>query len=520
MSPWMRVALISAGLIVTVPAAAQVTSAKVTGGTVSGTIAPDISIFRGIPFSAPPVGALRWKAPQPVTPWQGSKQTTSFAPACMQEPKMAQQMGQTGPFSEDCLYLNVWTPAKKATEKLPVIVWIYGGGFSGGTTSIPLYDGGNFARKGVVFVSIAYRVGPMGFLADPALSEENGHGSGAYGLLDQIAGLEWVKANVGQFGGDPNRVTLLGHSAGGYAVSTLAASPLAKGLFHGIIAESGANFAPAHAGNAGGSRLETLAASEVKGARFLAGLGATDLKAARALSADAIQHAADQPGAPRFGPPLDGYVLPANQIALWKAGRFNDTPILIGSNSDEAASFGTRQLTPAAFEAEVRKDYGAKADVLLSAYPHATSEDATRAGKQLRRDTAYGWPTYAWADLQTQKGQGKAYVYYFDRPTAQNPDGSPHGEEVAIVFNNPDQRPGRPAWTEADHALSNQMQSYWVNFAKTGNPNGSGLPEWPAFGSGQSVMRLGIKTGPGPIPNLDKLKALDIYYDWLASQTP
>ena len=263
-----------AALMAAAPGSAQIRSASVTGGSVVGEVTDDLSVFRGVPFAAPPVGELRWKAPQPVPPWSGTKQATAFGPACMQEPGMAAQMGHTGSLSEDCLYLNVWSPAKSAGEKLPVVVWIYGGGFSGGMTSIPLYDGANFARKGVVFVSLGYRVGTFGFLASPQLSGESGHGSGSYGLLDQVAGLEWVKENIEQFGGDPDRVTLLGHSAGAYAVSMLAASPLAEGLFDGVIAESGANFAPPHSGDAGGSNLRTLSSAEAEGASFLARSGA------------------------------------------------------------------------------------------------------------------------------------------------------------------------------------------------------------------------------------------------------
>lgn len=512
--------LMGAPLLAGAPAQAQIASAQVTGGAVSGEVGGDLSIFRGIPFAAPPVGPLRWKAPQPVAPWQGTRRADQFGPACMQEARLAGQMGQTGPISEDCLYLNVWTPARAAREKRPVIVWIYGGGFNAGMTSIPLYDGANFARKGVVFVSIAYRVGPFGFLAHPALSAESGKGSGNYGMLDQIAGLQWVKANIAQFGGDPDRVTLLGHSAGAYAVSILSASPLARGLFHGVIAQSGANFPPAQQGTAvGGSNLQTLADAEKKGVTLFGKLGAANPAAARALPAAQVEAAADAPGAPRFWPSIDGHVLPGDQVRLWQAGRFNDTPLLVGSNSDEAANMGARQVEPATFTAETRRDYGAGAEALLGAYSHATPDEAARASKQLRRDTSFGWPAYRWAGLQSARGKGKAWVYYFDRPTAQNPDGSPHGAEVALVFSNPDQRPGRLPWGEAERAISDRMQHYWVNFATTGDPNGAGLPAWPAFDMAtQRVMLLGAKTEPVPIPNADKLRALDSYYDWLGAQ--
>ena len=511
-------ALFAAALLAS-SAAAQIAIVDVTGGKVAGTVADGIATFRGIAFAAPPVGPLRWKAPRPVAPWAEVRQANAFGPGCVQDMAMAIQMGDRGDLSEDCLYLNVWTPAKRANEKLPVIVWIYGGGFSGGMTSIPLYDGAHFARRGVVFVSIAYRVGPFGFLASPELSKESGHGSGNYGMLDMIAGLKWVRANVAGFGGDPSRVTLLGHSAGAYAVSMLAASPLARGLFEGVIAESGASFAPARNGDEGGSNLPSLALAERAGAKFLAGLGVHDLAAARALPAATIMTAAlagPPDRRPRFWPPLDGYVVPGDQYSLWQTGRFNDTPILIGNNSDEAASFGPpTRVTPADFEAEVRKSYGAKAGELLAAYPHATDADAFRARKQLRRDTEFGWPAYAWAELQARRGKGKAFVYYYDRPTAQNPDGSGHGLEVGYVFGNLAPRPPFFNLSEADHAYSDVMQRYWVNFATKGDPNGPGLPLWPVFAAQEpKVLRFGDEPAAAPLPNVPKLKALDAYYAW------
>lgn len=495
-------------------AGAQIPQADVTGGKVAGTVADGLSVFKGIPFAAPPVGNLRWKAPLPVKPWSGTKQTIAFGAGCMQNPAMAKQMGADVPLSEDCLFIDVWTPAKAPGEKLPVIAWIYGGGYNGGMTSVPLYDGANLARKGVVFVSISYRVGPFGFLATPALSRESGHGSGSYGLLDQLAGLKWVQANIAKFGGDPGKVTILGHSAGAFAVSTLAASPLAKGLFRGVIAESGANFTPAQDSAWAGTNLQTLRFAEANGAAWLKTLGATTLAEARALPAQTVEEAQRAKGAPRFWPPLDNYVLPGDQYTLWQQRRFNDVPVIVGSNSDEAASFGAKPVQPAAFEAEVREGYGAKADLILAAYPHATEADATRAGKFLRRDTSFGWPAYAWAGLQSQHGHSKAYVYYFDRPSERSPDGSGHGQEVGLVFGNIG-LPGRAPAVPEDKAISAILQGYWVNFATTGDPNGPGLAPWPAFAAADpQVMRIGANPGPAPLPNLDKFKALDGYYAW------
>jgi para-nitrobenzyl esterase len=483
---------------------------KVTGGTVTGVQTEGLSEFKGIPFAAPPVGALRWKAPAPVEPWNGIKEANAFGPACMQNAAMAKQMGHPGTLSEDCLYLNVWTPAKTANAKLPVIVWIYGGGFTGGMTSTPLYDGAHFAQRGVVLVSIAYRVGPMGFLATPELSKESGHGSGSWGMLDQVAGLKWVQANIAKFGGDPAKVTILGHSAGAYAVSILAASPLAKGLFRGVIAESGANFGPAQsAAEQGGLQLRTLAFAEADGTAFLDRLGVHNLAEARALPAQAVQ---DGKGG-RFWPPLDGYVLPADQAELWKSRKFNDVSVLVGSTSDETAAFGARQSTSDAFIKTVRDGYGASADTILAAYRHDTPEDATRAAKWIGRDTTFGWPAWSWATLQTRYGKGRAYVYYWDKPSAQNPDGSGHGSEVGYVFGTYGTR--MPNAGEEDKAISDRLQRYWVNFATNLDPNGSGLRAWPAFDAAQPmVMRLGSNEGASPYPNRDKMEALDLYYAW------
>ncbi len=498
------------------PAVAQIARVHVTGGTIAGTAANGVSEFKGIPFAAPPVGALRWKAPEPVKPWHGVRQTTAFGPACMQS-TFGGGGGPVGPgisVSEDCLYLNVWTPAKTPGERLPVIAWIYGGGFTGGMTSSPLYDGTHFAQKGVVFVSISYRVGSFGFLATPQLSRESGHGSGNYGLLDQIAGLKWIRRNVAKFGGDPSKVTLLGHSAGGFSVSMLAGSPLAKGLFRAAISESGSSFTPPENSPWAGTTVETLSMSEAAGEKWLKSLGASTLKEARALPAGKLLAAQRARGGPRFWPPVDGYVITGDQYELWSDGHFNDTPILVGDVSDEAAGFGVRKTDPAAFEAMVRRGYGKEADAILAAYPHATDAEATRSGTQLTSDTLFDWNQYTWARLESSYGKHKAYMYYFNLPTKRDPNGSGHGSEVAYVFGNLG-GPGRPAPTARDLGISQEMQSYWVNFATKLNPNGPGLPQWPAFSaSAPLVMRFGVDPGPVPIPHLDRLKVLGTYYAW------
>lgn len=492
---------------------AAISHAQTTAGAVQGEVVDGIGEFKGIPFAAPPVGELRWKAPQPVPRWQGVRKTVAFGPACMQGPILA-QMGSTAAQSEDCLYIDVWTPADAATDKLPVIAWIYGGGFNSGATSVPMYDGENFARQGVVFVSISYRVGPFGFLATPELSAESGQGSGNYGLLDMIAGLKWVHDNIGHFGGDPAKVTIMGHSAGSMAVSELVASPLARGLFRGTIAESGANFAPPGTFAAAGVPL--LAQAEASGKAWLGSLGANSLAEARALPAGKVEAAQRDKGAPRFGPVMDGYVIPGDQTLLWRQRRYADVPILVGTTSDEAAVFGGRRtVTPADFEKQVRGGYGAKADEILAAYPHETDVAATRATKNLATETTFTSNMFAWAALQTQNGTSPAYAYYFHRPTEANPDGSGHGSEVPLVFANEDKRAGRPAWTAEDRALSRELQGYWVNFAKSGDPNGPGLPRWPKFQPGKiTIMQLGKDNKPIALPVEWRLKALADYYAW------
>jgi para-nitrobenzyl esterase len=426
-------------------------------------------------------------------------------------------MGSTAPASEDCLYIDVWTPANTPADKLPVIAWIYGGGFNSGATSVPMYDGTNFARQGVVLVSLSYRVGPFGFLATPELSAESGHGSGNYGLLDLVAALHWVHDNVAQFGGDPAKVTIMGHSAGSMAVSELVASPLTKGLFRGAIGESGADFAPP--GAFAGTTQQTLAQAETNGKAWLESLGAPSLAEARALAAGKVEAAQRAPGAPRFFPPLDGYVLPAPEYALWQRHAYNDVPLLIGTTSDEAAVFGGRRtVTPADFEKQVRDGYGGHADAILAAYQHATEVEAARAAKDLASDTTFHWNMFTWAALQAEHGQSPAYAYYFHRPTEANPDGSGHGSEVPLVFANEDHRAGRAAWTDEDRALSRELQGYWVNFAKTGDPNGPGLPRWPRFQPGKiTVMALGKDNKPIALPVEWRLKTLADYYAWRRS---
>jgi len=485
---------------------------KVEGGWIQGTVTEDLAIYKGIPFAAPPVGELRWKAPQPAAKWEGVKQTKAYAPAAFQ--------GGNPPSgkSEDCLYLNVWTPAKSAKEKIPVLVWIYGGGFSFGSTAEPGYEGTKLARKGVVLVSIAYRVGQLGFLAHPELSTENpNHVSGNYGLLDQIAGLEWIQKNIAAFGGDPDKVTIFGESAGGISVSMLCASPLAKGLFHGAISESGGSFGPTRPTTFPGENMKTLKQAEGEGIAYAQKIGVSSVAELRKMEADKLPMGMGMGGG---WPITDGFVIPDDQHKLYEAGKYNDVPVLIGYNSDEGASF-SREKTPEEYVAGVKDRYGKFADDLIKAYP-AAENSVPKTARDLARDAAFGWQTWSWARLQSQTGKSKVYLYYFD----QHPDypkdsprygfGSPHGQEVGYVFMNLDA--SNPQTTKSDLEISEAMGTYWTNFAKYGDPNGQGVPAWPAFSDKKpAVMYLGPTPHVGPVPSAKSLKVLDSYFEWRRS---
>ena len=482
---------------------------RVEGGWIQGEVLEDMTVYKGIPFAAPPTGDLRWKAPQPVIPWEGVRQTTDYAPCPM----------QTGNnpygYSEDCLYLNIWTPARSAADKLPVMVWIYGGGFAGGGTADPVTDGTELARKGVIMVSTAYRVGKLGFLAHPQLSAEDPHGvSGNYGLLDQIAALRWIRDNISAFGGDPDKVTIFGESAGGISVSMLCASPLAAGLFSGAISESGGSFGPTRPTTYPGENMKTLAQAEADGVRIAEGLGAASLQELRALDAANLIGR----GLPSGGgwPIVDGYVIPDDQFRLYEQGRFNNVDILVGYNSDEGASF-SGERDAARHTASVRQRYGSWADRLLQAYP-TEGKTVGKTARDLMRDAAFGWHTWSWARLQSRHGGSRVYLYYFD----QHPDhpagspregyGSPHGQEVRYVFQHPDPNQA----IEGDAPLMEAMGDYWTNFAKYGDPNGPGLPVWPAFREDhpQAMYLTGPEPFAGPVPSEAALKVLDGYFAW------
>ena len=495
---------------------------RVESGLILGRVEDGLTIYRGIPFAAAPVGDLRWRSPQPAPKWQGVRAASEYGRACMQSnPAIANLPAP----SEDCLYLNVWTPATHANERLPVMVWIHGGGFVAGTPAEQLYHGEWLAKDGVVVVSVSYRLGVFGFLAHPELSAENSqHVSGNYGLLDIIAGLQWVRRNIAAFGGDPGRVTIFGESAGAIAVSQLCASPLAKGFFHAAISESGGSFGPVRAGGGPGENMQPLQAAEQDGVAWIKSLGATGLRELRAMPPEKLLEAAQRQRGLSW-PVTDGWVIPDDQFRLYQEGRYNDVPVLIGYNSDEGATFGSPSSQEAYVEG-VHQRYGPFADKLLTAYPGGESPEAKKTARDLTRDTAFGWHTWSWARLQKQTGKAAIFLYYFDEHPSYPADspragyGTPHSEELPYVFHQLREH-NRPAPTATDERLSAMLRSYWTNFAKTGNPNGNGLPPWPSFRDAPQMLHIAAAgTRAAPIVNEGGLQSLDEYFAWRRTGNP
>jgi para-nitrobenzyl esterase len=467
--------------------------------------------FKGIPFAAPPMGELRWKAPQPVEAWEGTRNCTDYGPSPMQAdpaPFMfwsEEFLIPKEPIGEDCLYLNVWTGARAETDKLPVLVYIYGGGFSSGGSGCAIYDGTSMARKGVVFVSINYRVGVFGFLAHPQLSAESEHGtSGNYGILDMVSALQWVRRNIERFGGDPGNVTIAGQSAGSFAVNYLTVSPLAGGLFHRAIAESGAAFVSSPLRPA-----LTLKEAEEAGVAFGEALGARSLDELRALPADSILKARGGIRAPF----TDGYVLPEPVMDAYINGHQNDVPVMAGWNKDD-------RLIPLArpadqFREQVQVRFGELTDEFLKVYPAGTQEEASRSQFDMSRDETFGIQAYTWARIQSSSGGSPIYLYNFNRDlpayTPETQFGAFHTGEVVYAYDNLHTL-DRP-WEEVDQEVATLMSSYWVNFARNGTPDGPGLPEWDAFNmQTQEALLIDTVTVQQTLPDLDQLKFWESYY--------
>ncbi|MGW2822666.1 carboxylesterase/lipase family protein [Streptomyces sp. NPDC001443] len=498
-------------------------------GPIEGVLCRDrsVTVFRGIPYAAPPVGDQRWRAPQPPPRWEGVRRADRFGPMCPQAPADAAATGVDVPMSEDCLSLNIWTGATSTTELRPVLVWVYGGGFREGTGAHPRYDGENLARQGLVVVTFNYRLGAFGFLATAELSEESGHGSsGNYGLLDCVAALRWVRDNIARFGGDPAKVTVAGQSAGAGMVNFLAISPLAEGLFHRAIAQSHARYARDPELRYLSTSYRLPPAAEAAGERYTRAHGAQSVRELRSLHwrklvdghhpLDTAVETGGPAGPPLFRPVVDGWAIPAGYDETYAKGAQNDVDYLTGNNLDESGAVpetlvaslrtGRRTVRPGSppvhvtleqHAAAARRKFGPLAEEFLRLYPAATDDEAAAAAGRAARDNSR-LSTYLWGTDWTRHTTGRLHTYFWTHRT-QVPGGGPrqasHGTEIDYVFGNP--AGGTVSWTETDHHIARTLTSYWVNFAASGDPNGRGLPHWPVFDpDAGSVMELGARFGP------------------------
>lgn len=491
-------AAIGAGLA---PASAEPVATE--SGLVEGVEENGARVFKGIPFAAPPVADLRWRAPRPPAPWEGVRAAQTFSPVCMQEGAYPED-SPPEPASEDCLYLNIWTPPAGAAAdgKLPVMVWVYGGGLLNGSASTPLYWGDALSRRGVIVVTANYRLGALGFLAHPELTRESEYGvSGNYGLLDQIAALAWVQRNIAAFGGDPGNVTVFGQSSGSISISALTASPLARGLFRRAIGESGGLFEPIEA-----APEFKLKGAEAAGLAFAERLKAPSLEALRALPAADLATRRYYPA-----PNIDGHVLTQSPFEAYARRRAGDIDLLVGSNEHEGLYFlAGREVTAANFKAELARDFPSFIVSLIGPKPPADDRAAREAFIAFESDMRFGWNMWAWARLHAAAGGGRTFYYRFAH-APPGAEGASHGAEMIYVFDHLDQTP--LAWTEADRRLAETMAAYWTNFARTGDPNGEGLPDWPAFSAASpQTLVIAEEIGAGAVANESRLKSIDRLY--------
>jgi para-nitrobenzyl esterase len=498
--------------------------ASTKNGAVQGiTLASGVRTFRGIPYAAAPVRENRWRAPQPVENWTGVRPADRFADQCMQARVFGDMMFRNAGMSEDCLYVNVWTPANATpSSALPVLFYIYGGGWVAGDGSEPRYDGESMAKRGIVVVTLSHRLGIFGYFAHPELTAESPHhASGNYGSLDQAAALRWVRDDIAAFGGDPAKITIAGESAGSFAVSGLVASPVSKGLFARAIGESGAFF---------GSTIQvhTLAESEQNGVKFGQAVGATSLAALRALSATELLEASGRKGMPQFLPNIDGYFFPKDPAQIYAAGEQAKVPLLAGWNSTEVPGRAVlpEEPTPERVRAFLAKRFGARAADAEKLFPVGTPDEAAQSIDDLASDLFLGYPTWKWLDAHARTSGQPVYRYMYARPrpatveTGVTPNlaggvsrngnappppparGAVHSAEIEYALGNLSLNPVF-AWTADDHKVSATMQGYFANFVKTGDPNGAGLPAWPrgdaANGQVQRI-RIDVDTHAEPEP--------------------
>lgn len=509
---------------------------KIANGTLEGIAdkSSGVRSFKGLPFSAPPVGDARWKPPQPVKNWPGVRKADQFGPRCMQRPIFGDMNFRSNGMSEDCLYLNVWTPAKTGNEKLPVLVYFFGGGFVAGDGSEGRYDGESMAKKGIVAITVNYRLGVFGFFAHPELTKESPQrASGNYGLFDQQAALKWVQQNIAAFGGDPQRVTIAGESAGSIAVSAQMASPLSKNLIAGAIGESGSIL--------GALAAAPLADVEQNGVKFATAIGAPSLASLRAMPAEQLLEATAKPGLPRFSPTVDGYFFPKSPFDIYAAGEQAHVPLLAGVNSEESGYFavlGREQPTVENYRKALERLYPGKGEEVFKLYPAANDTEVMDAAQDLASDRFISYSTWKWVDLATKTGGKPTYYYLYARPrppmrpemgdaqpglaggvvrgpqAAANPRpparGAVHSAEIEYAMGNLGLNKVY-AWTPDDYKVSQVMQDYFANFIKTGNPNGQGLPNWPQFSAGQRIV-IDVNTRAEADKGRARYQFLDQFY--------
>ena len=511
---------------------------KIENGTIEGNYDTKAGLqeYFGIPFAKPPVGNLRWKAPQPLVNWQGVLQTKKFGPRPVQGIVFGDMDSRSNGLSEDCLYLNVWTPAKSETKGLPVLVYFFGGGFVAGDGSEPRYDGASMAAKGIVAVTINYRLNIFGFLSLPELSAEAPYkASGNYGLLDQYAALQWVQKNIAAFGGDPSKVTIAGESAGSIAVSAQMASPLSKKLFAGAIGESGAGINPT-------LFPVPLQEAEKTGSQFIKGFGSPTLEKLRAMSTREIYELYNS--SKRFGFPtvIDGYFFTKSIPETFKSGEQAMVPLLVGWNSAEVPGGAFMQGLPYTEEnytKKLKEAYPKEYDQVLKLYHTTATNDIEWSATSLASDRFIAYSTWKWADLQAKNSNQPVYRYLFSKvrppvtdntltsglaggvvkkdpnaPKPAEPIGAPHASEIEYCMGNL-YLVKQHEWTEDDYKVSQTMEDYFANFIKTGNPNGGTLPNWPAVAktaTDPAVMIIDVDSKAGKAPNDDRYRFLDKAY--------
>ena len=527
-----KISLVAAALLICMGADAQLLRTTVAQGEVEGVEENGLAHYKAIPFAQPPVGELRWKAPRPAHAWDGVYQAKKFAPMPYQD----HDSRQGGPgVSEDCLYLNVLTPARKTGEGLPVLVWIHGGGFNTGASW--QNNGINFAKAGIVYVAITYRTNCFGFLSLPELSKESeketGRAiSGNYGLMDQIMALQWVHDNIEAFGGDPEKVTIMGESAGAISVAMLCQSPLAKGLFRGAISESGGSMQPESDVRIDNNTVRSVSGSEAYGKAYMERIGFGKKKLKELRKEDPSKFMGDPIAFGDGGalwPCYDNYVLDSDAYVQYQRGNYNDVNVLIGTNSDEGSMFTGFKggWSREQYENEMNTSFP---DPEWQArfrkmYPGGDAKEIFDAHSDIFREAAFAWPTYAWANLQSAntasgKGSGKVYMFFFDharqnmfRPAPlARPYSTTHAVEMSLTFGQ------TGAWGPSDpveEALSRTVMQYWINFIKTGDPNGGYLPYWPTYAKDtECVMYFRDGARLTEVPNKPQLELWESYFNW------